>query len=73
MNGPSHCIHRSRNTLTMSPGRMRYLVACGSLNCNALLIIYSATIVYISALANFRALNMSFCFMLVVEGPRKGI
>lgn len=71
VNGLSHLPVRSLNNLTRTPGRIRYLVAGGSLDCNALLILDSATMVYISALAIFRASNLSFCSMLVLDGLGK--
>lgn len=45
------------------------MVAGGNLDCDALLMLYSATMVSMSALANFKASNLSFCFILTFEGP----
>lgn len=71
VNGPSHLPKRTLKTLTRSPRSIRYYVAGGSFECNALLILDSATMVSISVLASPRASNISFWFLFVFDGSGK--
>lgn len=54
----SHTLECSLNTLTRSPGSIRYLVARGSLDFNSLVIHDSTTIGSISASANISTFNI---------------
>lgn len=67
VNVPSHFAVLSMYTLTRSPGRMRYLVAGGTFNCSDLCILYYATIVSISVLANLKVLKRSVWLKLMLD------
>lgn len=69
LKAPSDLPDLSRNTLTNSPGSIRYLVARGSFDRHAHLIRASTTIVSIYALASLSASKISFWFSLVIVNP----